>query len=212
MSSHEVLHEVLAFAQAPVYASLRGDPVPAFGWEPFTHPHIALKKQITKIDANSGRFHFADGSYVDDVDHVIFGTGYQFSMPFLPEVQKRIKNAHRRLPGVYEHVFDIEDPTLVFVGMVSKFLYVLYQPLPTVRAQLTLTSERRWLHVSSIRMAGRGGSATPSWAGKAEGLASASRAARMGAQEGSGTRRRQKLLLDCPRLRRVLRVLTGGGG
>ena len=119
MSSHEVLHEVLAFAQTPVYSSLRGDPVPAFGWEPFTHPHIALKKQITKIDAHTGRFHFADGSHVDGVDHVIFGTGYQFSMPFLPEIQKRIKNAHRRLPGVYEHVFDIEDPTLVFIGMVS---------------------------------------------------------------------------------------------
>ena len=119
MSSHEVLHEVLAFAQAPVYASLRGEPVPAFGLEPFTHPHIALKKQITKIDADTGRFHFVDGSHVDNVDHVIFGTGYQFSMPFLPEIQKRIRNAHRRLPGVYEHVFDIEDPTLVFIGMVS---------------------------------------------------------------------------------------------
>lgn len=119
VSSHEVVHEILAYAQAPVYSSLRSDPIPAFGWEPFTHPHIELKKEITKFDADTGRVHFADGSHLDDVDHVVFGTGYQFSLPYLPEVQKRIKRAHRRLPGVYQHVFNIEDPTLTFVGQVS---------------------------------------------------------------------------------------------
>ena len=147
VSSHEVLHEILAFAQTPVYSSLRGDPVPAFGWEPFTHPHIAVKKQITRIDASTGRFHFADGSHVDDVDHLIFGTGYQFSMPFLPEVQTRIKNAHRRLPGVYEHVFDIEDPTLVFVGMVSK---ILMHPVPILTTSTITTKSDPRAPVASL--------------------------------------------------------------
>lgn len=119
VSSHEVVHEVLAYAQAPVYSSLRSDPIPAFGWEPFDHPHIAVKKEISRFDAATGRIHFADGSHLDGVDHVIFGTGYQFSLPYLPEVQKRIRKADRRLPGVYQHVFNIEDPTLTFVGMVS---------------------------------------------------------------------------------------------
>ncbi|KAJ9157943.1 FAD/NAD(P)-binding domain-containing protein [Pleurostoma richardsiae] len=119
VSSHEVLHEVLPFAEQPVYASLRGDPIPAFGWTPFTHPHIVVKKEIVRFDAETGRIHFKDGSHLDDVDHVIFGTGYTFSLPYLPHVQERIKKAYRRLPGVYLHTWDIEDPTLTFVGMLG---------------------------------------------------------------------------------------------
>ncbi len=130
MSSHEVVHEVLAFAKSPVYSSLRGEPIPAFGLEPFTHPHIVAKKQIIKFDADTGRIHFEDDSHLDDVDHVIFGTGYQFSLPYLAEVQRRIKKAHRRLPGVYQHVFNIEDPTLTFVGMVSNSQHSLRQIYP----------------------------------------------------------------------------------
>lgn len=119
VSSHEVVHEILDAVQHPVYASLRGDPIPAFGWEPFLHPHIALKKQITRFDADNRRIHFADGTHIDDLDHVIFGSGYNFSFPFIPHVQERVKNAYRRLPGVYQHTWDIQDPTLTFVGMVS---------------------------------------------------------------------------------------------
>ncbi|KAM0326977.1 hypothetical protein ACHAQA_006098 [Verticillium albo-atrum] len=119
ISSHEVLHEILPKAQKPVYAALRGDPVPAFGWAPFTHPHIVVKTQITRFDPLSGTLYFADGSHLDDVDHVIFGTGYTFSLPFLPAVQAKIKQANRRLPGVYQHTFNIEDPSLAFVGMLG---------------------------------------------------------------------------------------------
>lgn len=118
MSSTEALHEILPFAQHPVYGSLR-EPLPAFGWVPWLHPHIVIKKPITKFDPDTGRIYFADGSHVDDIDNIIFGTGYTFSLPFLPAVQERVKNAYRRLPGVYQHTWDIEDPTLTFVGMVS---------------------------------------------------------------------------------------------
>ncbi|KAK2013632.1 thiol-specific monooxygenase [Colletotrichum eremochloae] len=117
ISSHELLHEVLPVAQHPVYASLRGDPLPIFGWAPFTHPHISIQKQIINFCPKSGAITFADGTVVRDVDHVIFGTGYTFSFPFLPKVQERVLQANRRLPGVYFHTWDIEDPTLAFLGM-----------------------------------------------------------------------------------------------
>lgn len=122
VSSHEVVHEILDSAQHPVYSSLRGDPIAAFGWEPFDHPHIVVKKQITRFDAETGRIIFEDGSYLDGVDHVIFGTGYSFSFPFLSNVQERVKKAYRRLPGVYQHTWNIEDPTLAFAGMVRGML------------------------------------------------------------------------------------------
>ncbi|CRK15454.1 hypothetical protein BN1723_010682 [Verticillium longisporum] len=119
ISSHEVLHEILPEAKKPVYAALRGDPVPAFGWAPFTHPHIVVKNEITRFDPETGTLFFADGSHLNDVDHVIFGTGYTFSLPFLPDVQAKIKQANRRLPGVFQHTFSIDDPSLAFIGMLE---------------------------------------------------------------------------------------------
>jgi hypothetical protein len=119
VSSHEIVHEILDVVQRPVFSAIRGDLILAFGWEPFHYPAIALRKQIVRLDAEAGRMHFADGSHIDNVDHIIFGTGYTFSLPFLPHVQSRIKSAYRRLPGVCQHTWDIEDPSLTFVGMVG---------------------------------------------------------------------------------------------
>ncbi|EEY17206.1 thiol-specific monooxygenase [Verticillium alfalfae VaMs.102] len=128
ISSHEVLHEILPKAKKPVFAALRGDPVPAFGWAPFTHPHIVVKNEITRFDSETGTLFFADGSYLNDVDHVIFGTGYAFSLPFLPDIQARIKQANRRLPGVFQHTFSIGDPSLSFVGMLGGgFTFRVYE-------------------------------------------------------------------------------------
>ena len=119
VSSHEVVHEILDVAQHPVYASIRGEPIAAFGWEPFLHPHIAVKKDVIRFESDAKRIFFSDNTSLDEVDHIIFGTGYTFSLPYIPHVQERIKKAYRRLPGVYQHTWDIEDPTLTFIGMVS---------------------------------------------------------------------------------------------
>jgi hypothetical protein len=128
VSSSEILHEILPFAQRPVIASLRGPPIPAFGLIPWTHPHVVIKKQVTQFDHENGRIYFDDGSFEDKIDHVIFGTGYTFSLPFLPRVQNKIKSAYRRLPGVYQHTFDIEDPSLVFIGMLGGgFTFKVYE-------------------------------------------------------------------------------------
>ncbi|KAI6089451.1 FAD/NAD(P)-binding domain-containing protein [Hypoxylon rubiginosum] len=128
ISAHEVVHEILDVARTPVYASLRGEPIPAFGWEPFLHPDIAVKKEISRLDSETGRVFFGDGSFLDDVDHIVFATGYTFSVPYIEHVQARIRNAYRRLPGVYQHTWDIEDPTLTFVGMLGGgFTFRVYE-------------------------------------------------------------------------------------
>ncbi|KAI5459229.1 hypothetical protein BGZ63DRAFT_491322 [Mariannaea sp. PMI_226] len=158
VSSHEIIHEVLDFAEAPVYASIRREPLPAFGWAPFQHPKISIKKGITSFDAETGRILLSDGSYLDGIDHVIFGTGYTFSFPFLPIVQERIRCADRRLPNVFQHTWDIEDPTLTFVGMlgggftfrayewqavaVARFLAGRAKQLPSIPEQLEWERKR----------------------------------------------------------------------
>ncbi|KAH6686480.1 thiol-specific monooxygenase [Plectosphaerella plurivora] len=128
VSSHEILHEILPTAQHPVYSSLRSDPIPAFGWAPFKHPHVVVRPQISRFDPVTGLVHFSDGSKLEDVDHVIFGTGYTFSLPYLPQIQEKIKKEYRRLPGVYQHTWNIDDPSLAFIGMLGGgFTFRIYE-------------------------------------------------------------------------------------
>ncbi|VBB71288.1 Putative monooxygenase [Podospora comata] len=158
VSAHEIVHEILPFAQKPLISSIRGDPIPSFGWTPFIHLHIVIKKQISSLCPTTGTVFFTDGSKVKDVDHIIFATGYTFSFPFLPVVQERVEKAYRRLPGVYQHTFDILDPTLTFVGMLGGgFTFKVYewqavavarhlagraQPLPPVADQQRWEAKR----------------------------------------------------------------------
>lgn len=74
-----------------------------------------MRPPIEKVDPRSRRVHFVDGSSEEKVDHIFFATGYDFSFPFLTETRIR----DRRIEGLYQHVFNVEDPTLGFVGMVS---------------------------------------------------------------------------------------------
>lgn len=55
---------------------------------------------------------FSDGSKVDDVDYIIYGTGYTFSLPFLRSIQ----TVNRIVPNLYLHIFSQDDPTLTFIG------------------------------------------------------------------------------------------------
>lgn len=167
VSSHEVIHEILPQAQHPVYASIRGEPIAAFGWTPFLHPHISVKKQISRLDPLTGKVFFEDGTGLNSVDHIIFGTGYSFSLPWLPHVQERINKAYRRLPGVYQHTWDIEDPKLAFVGMVSLYIDIFqrYCTLGLTPAQLGGGFTFRvyeWQAVAIARLlAGRGKALPP---------------------------------------------------
>ena len=61
--------------------------------------------------------HFSDGSTLEKVDHIIFGTGYSWTLPFIPELASTIRN--NRLPNLYQHIFHQSDPTLIFVGAIA---------------------------------------------------------------------------------------------
>jgi flavin-binding monooxygenase-like protein len=59
--------------------------------------------------------HFIDGNSVKDVDSIVFGTGYSWTLPFLPNVEVR----NNRVPYLYQHVVYQKDPSLLFVGAVA---------------------------------------------------------------------------------------------
>ncbi|KAK7215366.1 hypothetical protein V2G26_003369 [Clonostachys chloroleuca] len=114
VSAFDALHDVRTTSKHPVISSMR-KPSAIFGAPPFKHPHIENHSEIASFDSETGRIDFTDGGYVDDVDVVLFATGYEFDFPFLPD----INIVNRRIPGLYQHVFLARDPSLAFVGMVT---------------------------------------------------------------------------------------------
>lgn len=87
----------------------------------FQHPNILRRPPISHIvpnkETNERTVFFEDGSKLEAVDHIIFGTGYSWTLHFLPSMASTIRN--NRLPNLYQHIFWMSDPTLCFVGAVA---------------------------------------------------------------------------------------------
>jgi hypothetical protein len=152
VSAADIAYDLVGVAKGLIYAVVLGHkPNGYFGDVAFQHPGIAAKPTILHITTVDGdrTVHFVDGTSVRDVDNIIFGTGYSWSLPFLPHVEVR----NNRVPGLYQHVVYQQDPTLLFVGAVSAGLTfkvfewqaVLAARLLAGRATLPpLEEQKRW--------------------------------------------------------------------
>lgn len=114
VSAADISADLVDTALHPVNSVVLGHtPNGYFGDEAFHHPDIFKRPSICHVDGRT--VHFVDGKSVPDVDYIIFGTGYSWTLPFLPGVEVR----NNRVPGLYQHVVYQKDPTLVFVGAVG---------------------------------------------------------------------------------------------
>ncbi|KAH7414116.1 hypothetical protein DE146DRAFT_750286 [Phaeosphaeria sp. MPI-PUGE-AT-0046c] len=152
VSAADIAYDVVGIARGPVHAVILGHKANGyFGVVAFQHPGISQKPSISHIITDNGErtVHFVDGTAVREVDEIIFGTGYSWSLPFLPHVKVR----NNRVPGLYQHIVYQDDPTLLFVGAVSAGLTfkvfewqsVLAARILAGRAILpSLEEQRRW--------------------------------------------------------------------
>lgn len=65
---------------------------------------------------------FADGRIEQDIDAIIFCTGYLYSYPFLDSLMPAIIFDGMRVQNVYRHIFYESRPTLAFVGLPVKII------------------------------------------------------------------------------------------
>ncbi|RDW68502.1 hypothetical protein BP5796_09159 [Coleophoma crateriformis] len=121
ISGTDISFALADVVEAPLHSVVRGKYHPYFFDWAFQHPNIQRHGPIIKVTSDSStgerRVHFEDGSVLENVDHIIFGTGYTWTLPFIPKMAQTIRN--NRLPNLYHHVFWVEDPTLTFVGAVA---------------------------------------------------------------------------------------------
>lgn len=114
VSAADTAVSLIDTAQSPIQAVVRGRYNVFFGDDAFKHPKIHRRAPISHINAESRTVYFEDGSSESNVDNILFGTGFTWTLPFLPEVPTR----NNRVPDLYQHVFYRHDPSLVFIGAV----------------------------------------------------------------------------------------------
>ncbi|KXT12878.1 hypothetical protein AC579_5395 [Pseudocercospora musae] len=114
VSAADIAFDLTSVAATPVHAITIGHrPNLYFGDEAFNHPLIQRHPSINKTQGRT--VHLQDGTQIDNVDHIIFGTGYTWTIPFLSH---SVKTRHNRVPDLYQHVVWQHDPSLLFVGAV----------------------------------------------------------------------------------------------
>lgn len=113
----DIVRDLIDVAQHPINASVRGRWHPYFGSIAFEHADVKTWPAIKSIKSDNGKrtVIFQDGTQIENVDHIILGTGYSWTLPFLPQVPVR----NNRVPDLYLHIFYRPDPTLAFVGAIG---------------------------------------------------------------------------------------------
>jgi hypothetical protein len=102
-----------------------------------TPDNVTKHVEVTSVDAT--RTTFADGSSIDTPDVVLLCTGYLYSFPFLtgtPLERELIGDDGDYARNLYQHIFYVHDPTLVFLGLQFKltpFNYTEYEALYVAR-------------------------------------------------------------------------------
>jgi cation diffusion facilitator CzcD-associated flavoprotein CzcO len=155
ISGPDICYALADIVETPLHAVVRGKYHPYFFDYAFQHPNILRRPPISHIvsnrSTNERTVFFEDGTKLEDVDYIIFGTGYTWTLHFIPELARTIRN--NRLPNLYQHIFWVEDPTLCFVGAIAAgFTFKAFEwqavlaarflagriPLPSVEGQ------RKW--------------------------------------------------------------------
>ncbi|KAK3071452.1 hypothetical protein LTR53_008592 [Teratosphaeriaceae sp. CCFEE 6253] len=118
-SGHDITTALTATARLPVYVSRRS----RSRWDHSEPPAgVAWRPVIERYCADTGSIIFSDGTALaaNDIDAVIYCTGYQASFPFWNGAANGgalWDYAHQRLTGNYLHTFFRDHPTLGMVGM-----------------------------------------------------------------------------------------------
>ncbi|KAL4915480.1 hypothetical protein BDW62DRAFT_212717 [Aspergillus aurantiobrunneus] len=130
-SGIDIAAQIGQVSKHPLLISERTTPTPTPPrQEPEPEPPIVHVPEITHLNPQNARVRFSNGHEVQIIDHIIFCTGYLFSLPFLSSLPLPIVTDGLRLHQLYNHVFYSPEPNLAFIGT-TQFIV----PFPFSQAQ-----------------------------------------------------------------------------
>lgn len=127
-SGLDIASQISPICKAPLLVSRRSVSPLAGGFA--NDPNIGFLSEIAKVDAATRTVTFTDGRIEENVDHLLFCTGYLYSMPFLESLQPNPITSGIRVEHTYKHLFYAPRPTLAFLTLNQKII-----PFPSAEAQ-----------------------------------------------------------------------------
>jgi hypothetical protein len=115
-SGHDLSTELISHAQLPVYQSIRSKS----RWDGVSPPLGIQWRPMISDFLPTGRIKFTDGTFLDDIDTVIYCTGYKHSFPFWNEKangQPLWDYANGKVVKGYWHTFLHDFTTIGLVGI-----------------------------------------------------------------------------------------------
>ncbi|KAL0080091.1 hypothetical protein J3Q64DRAFT_1752643 [Phycomyces blakesleeanus] len=104
---------------------------------PNCHRVTPPKRFIAETGGRS-KVECVDGKLLEDIDVVVFATGYLYSFPFLPFEKNNLIIDGQKVLHLYRFLFYIPNPTLAFIGLPIKVV-----PLPLSQSQAVVIA-RVW--------------------------------------------------------------------
>ena len=98
--------------------------------QPDPSPTQVSKPEIAEYIPSGRKLRFADGSIEDNIDTVLYCTGYFYSLPFLSSLKPPLIHSGEYVQNLYQHIFYRPQPTLSFVALNQKIV-----PFPVAEAQ-----------------------------------------------------------------------------
>ncbi|KAI5285735.1 hypothetical protein KEM54_000335, partial [Ascosphaera aggregata] len=135
-SGIDISAQVSEVSHIPILMSVKSkSELPPRTVEQITYPEIEV---FLNPETLNRAVQFKDGHIEEDIDAVIFCTGYYYSLPFLKETAPPLISNGLRVHAVYQHLFHIEHPTIVFPVLPQRVV-----PLPHAENQSAVFS-RVW--------------------------------------------------------------------
>ena len=135
-SGQDIASHIATCSKLPVLISQRSNN-PIEG-DPTVLQTIPEIKEFLPQLLHSRAIRCINGHVETDIDAIVFCTGYLYSYPFLTSIHPRLIDTGERVQTLYQHLFSIDHPTLVFIGLPKPIV-----PFPTFESQAAVVA-RVW--------------------------------------------------------------------
>lgn len=125
-SGSDISTQIAQYCAHPLLWSMKSPSIFKVG----TSPAKRELPPIAKFLPSTRGVEFEDGTVENDVDAVVFATGYFYSLPFLENVEPRLIRDGSHVQHTYQHVFYTPRPTLSFLALPQRVI-----PFPVAEAQ-----------------------------------------------------------------------------
>lgn len=129
-SGHDISTHISSTCKLPIMISVRSEPPVQSTSSKTFRPEIA---EFLSPSFHHRAIRFLDGRIEKDIEAIVFCTGYLYSYPFLSSIMPKFIGAGDRVRHLYQHIFSIDHPSLVFMGLPKPII-----PFRTMEGQAAL--------------------------------------------------------------------------